>query len=171
MLSVVSGWAEKRWPWALLALSALSLELTALFFQYVMKLDPCVMCVYERAATLGVAVAGLVGFIAPRWIIARLVGYLLWGFCTIKGVLLAIEHVGYQFPDNPFAGTCSFFPEFWLPLDKWVPFLFEPTGLCDEIQWVFLGYTMPQWLVVCYAVYGVILAAVLLCRLIVARKA
>ena len=170
MFRVLSHWAELRWPWALLAVSALTLELTALFFQHVMKLDPCVMCVYERVATGGILVAGLLGLIQPKLLWLRLMAYLLWGWSCIKGLLLAIEHVEIQFPSSPFSGSCPFFPEFWLPLEKWFPALFNPTGLCDEIQWVFLGWTMPQWLVVCYVIYGGILLALLGSRMVVAKR-
>ena len=41
-------WPALRWPWLLIALSAGILELTALYFQYGMGLEPCVMCVYQR---------------------------------------------------------------------------------------------------------------------------
>ena len=40
--------------WSLVLFSAVGLELTALFFQYGMKLDPCVLCVYERLAVAGI---------------------------------------------------------------------------------------------------------------------
>ncbi len=44
-----------------MAFIAFMLECAALYFQHVMKLQPCVMCVYERVALLGIMVAGLVG--------------------------------------------------------------------------------------------------------------
>lgn len=48
----------------LLALTAFTLELVALWFQHVMLLRPCVMCIYERCALLGIMFAGLIGAIA-----------------------------------------------------------------------------------------------------------
>ncbi|WP_250665767.1 disulfide bond formation protein B, partial [Escherichia coli] len=49
-----------------------------LYFQHVMKLQPCVMCVYERVALLGIMVAGLIGAIAPRNMVIRWVAILIW---------------------------------------------------------------------------------------------
>ncbi len=170
MIHILSGWVEKRWPWALLALSAMSLECTALYFQHVMGLDPCMMCVYERAATFGIIIAGAIVLVNPKNIYFRLAGFLLWAYCAIKGLLIAIEHVSIQFSTNPFASTCDFFPNFWVPLDNWLPFLFKPTGYCEDIQWMFMGLSMPQWLVVCYSIYLAILAAVLFCRLLANKK-
>ena len=38
-----------------------SLESTALYFQYGMGLQPCVLCVYERLAMVGLFIAGFIG--------------------------------------------------------------------------------------------------------------
>ena len=43
-----------------------ALEGSALYFQYGMDLQPCVMCIYERVALFGIAFAGLIGLIAPH---------------------------------------------------------------------------------------------------------
>ncbi len=53
-------------PGSLMALTAFILELVALWFQHVMLLQPCVMCIYERCALFGIMGAGLVGAIAPK---------------------------------------------------------------------------------------------------------
>ena len=62
---------RQRLPWVLLALTGFGLELCALFFQYVMELSPCVLCVYERLAMMGIMCAGLLGAIAPRNLLIR----------------------------------------------------------------------------------------------------
>jgi disulfide bond formation protein DsbB len=36
----------------------------------------------------------------------------------------------------------------WLKLDQWFPAMFQPSGFCGDIQWQFLGLSMPQWLAV-----------------------
>ncbi|TEW55023.1 disulfide bond formation protein DsbB [Psychromonas sp. RZ22] len=144
----------QRWPWLLLAASALILELTALYFQHVMKLEPCVMCVYERITMLAIFAAGLIGASAPNNIFVRLLAFAVWAIGAIWGLLLAVEHTNYQMNPSPFA-TCDFYPNFpeWLPLHELVPWLFNPTGDCSDIVWTFLGYSMPQWLIVSFAIY------------------
>jgi len=155
---------ESRFAWATLAASALFLELAALFFQYGMQLEPCVLCVYERTAVLGVFAAGLIGALAPsrRWL--RVPGYLLWGLSAGWGLYLAVRHTGIQLGviDPPL--SCSFEAEFpaWAQLDQWLPYLFQPTGYCDEIQWRFLSLSMPQWMVAIFAFYLLVLLLVLI---------
>lgn len=154
MQSTLKNLSKQRWPWLLLAASAMALELCALFFQHVMKLDPCVMCVYERITMLGIVLAGLIGASAPDNIFVRLSAFLCWAISAVWGLLLAIEHTNYQINPSPFA-TCDFLPNFpsWAPLHEWLPWLFNPTGDCADIVWQFLGYSMPQWLIVSCAIY------------------
>jgi len=153
--------SKQRWPWLLLAASALSFELCALFFQHVMKLDVCVMCVYERIAVLGIFFTGLIGAIAPQNLFIRLSAFLSWIITAICGLRLAIEHTNYQLHPSPF-NTCDFIPNFpsWLPLHQWVPWFFNPTGDCADIVWKFLDYSMPQWLIVSFSVYITIFVVV-----------
>lgn len=166
-LSSLHAFSQKRASWLLLLLLIVFFELSALYFQHVMLLAPCVMCVYERVAMLGIAIAALIGLIKPsnKWI--RWGGLLAWGYTAFRGLQLALEHVGYQFNPSPFA-TCDIFPKFpsWAPLNQWAPWMFEPTGDCSKIVWQFLTLSMPQWLVVIFSVNLVILALVLLAQFV-----
>lgn len=158
--------------WLLLALSALSFEICALFFQYGMDLKPCIMCIYQRAAIWAIFLAGVIGVIAPKLIIIRVLAYGLWGTGAVWGVLLALEHVEMQNSAMSLFFTCEIVPNFptWAPLHEWIPFLFEASGDCGEISWSFLGYSMPQWMIVIYSAYTFALAVVLLTRLAVAKR-
>lgn len=155
--------SQTRMAWLLLAASALGLETAALWFQYGMGLDPCVMCIYERVAVLGLFVAGLLGALQPRIAIVRWAGYLVWAISAGWGLLLALEHVGFQ-TDKTAALNCSFLPNFpdWFRLEEWLPAVFLPTGYCDDVQWQWLSLTMAQWMVVVFAIYLLILGGVLI---------
>lgn len=161
MLSTLKKLSTQRRPWLLLAGSALALELCALYFQHVMKLEPCVMCVYERITMLGIIVAGLIGAMAPQILLLRLIAFSLWAVNAIWGLLLAIEHTNYQINPSPFA-TCDFFPNFpsWAPLHEWLPWLFNPSGDCSDIVWQFFGYSMPQWLIVSFTIYTLLFVVI-----------
>ncbi|MGB0937962.1 MAG: disulfide bond formation protein DsbB [Colwellia sp.] len=158
--------------WLLLALSALALELTALFFQYGMGLEPCIMCVYQRVALAGIGMAGLIGYFACKFLLARLIVYIFWGIGAFWGLLIAIEHVEMQASSGSLFFTCEFIPNFpsWAPLHEWLPFLFEATGDCGEISWSFLGYSMPQWMIVVYAGFSIALVTVLVYSFFKERK-
>jgi len=152
-----------RFAWLLLALSALGLELSALYFQYILQLDPCVLCVYERNAVAMIFFAGVIGSINPTIVAFRFSGYLLWAGGVIWGLYLTIKHSGIQMGMIEDSGSCEFVANYpsWMQLDRWIPWLFNPTGLCDEIQWQFLGLSMPQSMVLINLLYLVVFAVVI----------
>lgn len=168
LLTKVSTWPAQRWPWLLLGSSALILELVALYFQYGMGLEPCVMCIYQRTAMLGVAVAGYIGAVAPQQVIVRFIAYVAWLVAAIWGLLIAYEHVQMQNPDNfLLAMSCDIYPNFpaWFAIHQWFPAIFEARGTCDSIDWQFLGLSMPSWMVVSFAIYSALAVAILLLSL------
>lgn len=170
MIEFLRRIASHRLAWGLLAASALCFELCALFFQHVLGLHPCVMCIYERIAILGVFAAGLLGMVAPEKWYLRWSAMLLWGYSAFWGLKLALKHVDYQVNPSPF-NVCEGFVDFpsWAPLDKWVPWLFFPDGDCSEISWQFLSFSMPQWLVAIFAAYLLVFAVVTIGNLVKGR--
>lgn len=147
-----------------MAFTALILELVALYFQHVMLLKPCVLCIYQRNALFGIMGAGLLGAIAPASLL-RYPAIALWIYSSFEGLRLAWEHTNIQLHPSPFT-TCDFFVSFpsWLPLDKWLPAIFNATGDCSERQWQFLSLEMPQWMVGIFAAYLLIAVLVLIAQ-------
>lgn len=165
MLRYLNQCSRGRGAWLLLALTALALELVALFFQHVMGLKPCVMCIYERCALFGVMGAGIVGAIAPKSLPVRWAGLVIWLYSAYQGLVLSMQHTDIQLHPNPFV-TCDFAARFpsWLPLDKWLPSVFVASGDCAEKGWTFLTWSMPQWMIVVFAAYLLVGVLVLLAQ-------
>ena len=111
--------------------------------------------------------AALVGLIAPNNTWVRWLGLVAWGASAYKGLMLALEHVDYQFNPSPFA-TCDLFVTFpdWAPINQWAPWLFEAYGDCSEVVWQFLGLSMPQWLAVIFAGNLVALALITIAQFV-----
>ncbi len=164
MLRSLNRSSHRRSAWLLMAFTALALELVALWFQHVMKLQPCVLCIYERCALFGVMGAGLLGAIAPKTPL-RIAALALWIYSAWRGIELAWQHTQMQLNPSPFQ-TCDFAVRFptWLPLDKWLPQVFVASGDCSVRQWEFLSLEMPQWLVGIFVAYLVIALVVLLAQ-------
>lgn len=152
-----------RSAWFLLALSALGLELTTLYFQYVMQLEPCVLCVYERNAVAIIFLAGICGLINPKIVILRVGGYLLWAGGIAWGLYLSVMHSGIQMGLIKDSASCDFAANYpsWMQLDQWLPWLFMPTGFCEDIQWQFLGLSIPQVMVVTTLLYLIVFVMVI----------
>lgn len=171
MLNTLSSLSTDRRAWGLLFFSALSLEIAALYFQHVTDLRPCIMCIYQRTAVFGLLFSAVPAMLINN-IITRLVSYLVWGISAIWGLLIAIEHVDIQTAANPFFATCEFVPNFptWAPLHEWLPNIFAATGDCGDINWSFMDMTMPQWMIVIFAIYSTIWAVMLVSRVAANRS-
>lgn len=167
-MDIIHRLATQPKAWLILAISALSLELSALYFQYIMNLPPCIMCIYQRVAILSIFFAGIIGYFSCKNLIGRLVAFSLLGTGAIWGLLIAVEHVEMQGAAFSLFFTCELIPNFpsWAPLHEWLPFLFEATGDCGDINWEFLGYSMPQWMIFVYSVYCVIFTVTLGARVV-----
>lgn len=170
MLQFLNRCSQGRGAWLLMVLTALILELTALYFQHVMLLQPCVMCIYERIALFGIMGASLLGALAPKTPL-RYVAILLWIYSAWAGLQLAWKHTILQLHPSPF-NTCDFFVNFpsWLPLDKWLPTVFHASGDCSARQWQFLSLEMPQWLLGIFTAYLLFGILVLISQLFPSRK-
>lgn len=171
MINTLSALSTNKRAWGLLFVSALCLEVTALYFQHAADLRPCIMCIYQRTAVFGVMFAAMPAMLVNN-LITRLIGYIGWGISAIWGLLIAIEHVDIQTAANPFFATCEFVPNFpnWAPLHEWLPNIFGATGDCGDINWSFFDMSMPQWMIVIFAIYTTIWAVILLSRLLVKRS-
>ena len=162
-MTTLQNFSRSRTAWIVLLFSAIGLEAAALFFQYIMELDPCVMCIYVRVAVLGLIFSGLIGVLLPKFWLTRVIGLIGWGVSAVWGLKLSLELNALQVDPSPFS-TCSFFPDFpsWMPLDKWLPAVFSPTGMCSDDPWTFLSVSMAQWMVVTFAIYLIVLIIMLI---------
>jgi disulfide bond formation protein DsbB len=159
----------RRWAWLSLAASGLFLEGCALYFQYVLELQPCVLCIYIRLATLGLIAAGLIGAISPERTALQFLGFLGWGIAAALGLSLSRELIAVQEADPySFEVSCSFMPRFpdWMPLHEWFPAFLMPTGNCTDDVWSWLGLSMAQWTQLAFIAYLAVLAAVVAARLL-----
>ena len=85
MVSFVQSLSSSRLSWVALLILGIVLECCGLYFQYGLRLDPCVNCVYERAFYLSFILAGLIGFLSPSFILTRLLAILIFLAGIISG--------------------------------------------------------------------------------------
>ncbi|MBO0505892.1 disulfide bond formation protein DsbB [Aeromonas veronii] len=154
MIAYLQEITRQRVSWMLLLASAVLLELGAMGFQHGLGLSPCVMCIYERIAIMGLIAAALIALINPKQLLFRWLGILIWGYSAVRGCQLSLQHVDYLVNPSPFH-TCSIIPDFpvGLPFDSWAPWFFAAYADCTERQLSFLGWELPQLLVPIFALY------------------
>lgn len=136
-------------------LSAGSLVAGILYFQGVLELLPCPLCVAQRIAYIGIAFVALIAFLhGPRGATGRGVYAGASGLLALVGLGIALRQV-WQIHNPETTFDCGISPEERflnsLPLSRWWPEMFEAMGDCLEVAWTFFGYGIPEWSAVLFA--------------------
>lgn len=139
-IDTLADWQDTRTPWAIIAVAMIALVLIAHYvFQDWMHMLPCEQCVYIRYGNLVMALGCLVAIIQPRALVCKLPGYVISWYGLIYTMLCSWKLMGIHdavHSDDPEAmfgmQGCSTEPHFpfGLPLEKWAPSWFQPTGDC-----------------------------------------
>ena len=132
----------------------------AVFAQYGQLFQPCPLCIFQRVAMAAVAAVALVGALhAPRGAIGRRVYGLLAFLAAGTGAAIAGRHVWLQHlpPDQvPACGPgLSYMVESmpsWLDVVKKV---LQGSGECAKVDWTFLGFSMPEWTLLCFVLLAI----------------
>jgi disulfide bond formation protein DsbB len=116
---------------------------------------------------MGIFISALIGLSARRFTLIRWLGYVGWGAAAGWCLYLALKLSGIQLGFITPSLSCDVNAKFptWLKLDQWLPALFQPTGFCGDIQWQFLGFSMPQWIAVIMVLQLLVLVLVLFVEL------
>jgi disulfide bond formation protein DsbB len=141
---------------------------TALYFQHHYGLQPCEACIQIRLMVL-VMLIGLQFIALPS-------SYVKYGILSALTVLnmWILERAVYliriesDVDSGAAGGSCNFnelYPS-WLPLDHWMPDVFEVRALCGESTEMFSGITMPEAVVpaVVFMQFVIILIGILVYR-------
>lgn len=162
MLNFLNICSKSRKYWILLVFSIIILECIALYLQHSLLLDPCILCIYQRCALYGIAIAGLIAIISPSYIFIRLFAILIWIYSAGKGLSLSKEQTDMQLHPSPFA-KCDLFVKFpnWLPLNQWWPAMFDAYGDCTAQTWYLLSLEISQWMWIIFINY--LILALLTC--------
>lgn len=137
----------KAWFWVAIALLCIALELAALFYQHVLNVLPCELCIYVRVWLAGLLLLALAALVLKRWAVSRLASCVA-GLALSLG--LANETWNLIVVDYALGGggACAFFANFpaWAPLDKWLPSMFEVQDFCKATPDILFGITMTHGL-------------------------
>ena len=170
-LSAISSWTTSRSSWLVLFASASALLIAALVFQHIFGHAPCVMCIYQRTAVVGLVLSALLVVIYNHTV-TRSIAYLGWLTSAIWGAMLSWEHIEILTAANPFFVSCAPVPNYpsFMPLHEWLPTIFAAPGFCDDKSWQFLGLGMPQWMFGIFLGYSCIAVIILLIRVWDAKR-
>lgn len=130
----------------------------AFYEQFQMGVEPCPMCIFQRLAFIAMGIVFLIAALhAPRAKGQRVYAVLV-AIGALIGIGVAINHLRMQFtPHDPMMAGCGPGLSYLLdsfPLTDALKKAFTGSGDCGEINWTFLGITMPGWTLIWYVILG-----------------
>lgn len=128
----------------------------AIYTQLHDGLEPCNLCIFQRIAFFGLGLVFLAGGLhAPAGNGRR--GYgVVAALAALAGVGIAARHVWIQTFPSPTASCgvpLSFMRETMSTTDV-IRKVLTATGNCGDIDWTFLGLSMPWWSLIWFVLLG-----------------
>lgn len=148
-----------RWYWVgLIGCSAL-LAIAYFYFQQKLGLAPCPLCMFQRAALVGVAFFCLLGIvIRPKKLGSK---FLAFGVTVsnLIGLAFAGRQVWLQHLPADKVPECGPDLAFMLemnPIFDVVQQVIAGSGECAEVQWSWIGFSMPEWMAFIFIIMTII---------------
>lgn len=138
---------------ALAATVCAALLAYAYYTQFALGLEPCPLCIFQRIAMIVLMVVFLFAAVLGGGPVRSRIMAVLVGTTALVGAGISGWHVRQQNLPSPEYGSCGgdlgYMIEvfsFWDALAE----AFTGTGSCAEVDWSFLGLSMPAWVGICF---------------------
>jgi disulfide bond formation protein DsbB len=129
----------------------------AYYEQFAMGVEPCPMCIFQRIAFIVMALLFAAGAIHGPARTGRRVYAILVLVAAAIGAGIAVRHIQVQhLPPDPFAGCAPGWNYMVnnFPIGKTLKLAFTGSADCSQVNWSFLGLSMPGWTLICYVLLG-----------------
>jgi len=152
----VSRISLRTWYLAVAACCAALLGF-ALYVQHRLFLDPCPLCIFQRLAFAWIGAVALLGFVhgparTGQWAYSTLIVLGAGGGGWVAG-----RHVWLQNLPPDRVPECGPGLSYLLETSPWLEVLktvLLGDGNCAEVQWTFVGLSMPAWTLVWFVGLG-----------------
>lgn len=142
----------------LLGFLACALSLAyAYYSQYVLHLEPCPLCMFQRVGVFALALVFLAAAATDPSGWGRRVFAAALGLAACATAAVALRHVWVQAQPPGTVAACGATLDFMLkvfPLREVLMKVLSGSGECAKVDWRFLGLSMPGWVLVFAVVVG-----------------
>lgn len=149
----VHDWLSQRRLFIYGAALCLALMAAALVLQYSLNLEPCPLCILQRVFVIALGMVMLIGALHnPRGTMTIVYGAVIL-LIAIAGVVVAGRHVWLQHLPADQVPECGPGLQYMLdafPLNETVAMVFKGSGECAEVQWRFIGLSIPEWTLIIF---------------------
>lgn len=150
-MKIIAKWCTIVWYrkilWFIFIIGLIG-SVSSLFAQYVLGLNPCVMCIQQRVAMMLMTLMAAIGLLLPikqSW--GRYLAALLISIPATFGAYIATKQLYIQslpINEQPSCGAPWTFRLRNAPLFDWYEPIVRGTGACGEVQKIF-GIALPMW--------------------------
>jgi protein dithiol:quinone oxidoreductase len=129
----------------------------AYYAQYVMHLEPCPLCIFQRIGVFVLCVVFLIAALHDPGMYGRRVYSALLGLAALATIGIALRHLYIQSLPPGSVPACGASLDFMLKvfsLSEVLVKVLTGSGECAKITWEFLGLAMPAWVLISALVLG-----------------
>ena len=128
----------------------------ALLIQLIYELEPCPLCITQRIIFIVIGFIFVFFLLLKHNFITRIAHLLMLATASITGIVFSVRHIMIQEKWITVPAECGIdlnymFENF--PLTQAMNLLFKGTGDCSNIDWNFIGITLPQLALMGYLLF------------------
>ena len=138
-------------------LACVGLLAYAYYAQFVMHLEPCPLCIFQRIGVFVLAIIFLAATLHDPAAFGRRVYALLLSLAALATIGIALRHLYIQSLPPDAVPACGASLDFMLKvfsLSEVLVKVLTGSGECAKITWTFLGLAMPAWVLISALVLG-----------------
>jgi disulfide bond formation protein DsbB len=129
----------------------------AYYAQFVLHLEPCPLCIFQRIGVFALGVLFLIAALHDPTAFGRRVYAVLLSVAALATIGIALRHLYIQSLPPGSVPACGASLEFMLKvfsLSEVLVKVLTGSGECARVTWEFLGLAMPAWVLISAVVLG-----------------
>ena len=129
----------------------------AYYAQFVLHLEPCPLCIFQRIGVFVLGVIFLIAALHDPAAFGRRMYALLLSLAALATIGIALRHLYIQSLPPGSVPACGASLDFMLKvfsLSEVLVKVLTGSGECAKVTWEFLGLAMPAWVLISAAVLG-----------------
>lgn len=145
----------------IVALACIAMLGVGLYLQLVLEMQPCPLCILQRYAFAAVALLCLMTLFVPASLFRA--GAALSALASMTGAGIALRHLWIKAHPTISCGIDPLETSLnKIFIARWLPTLFQADGLCTTEYEPILGLSIPQWALIWFVIFAVVLIVVAL---------
>jgi disulfide bond formation protein DsbB len=149
---------SKRWLYLAAAATVAGLFCFGLYLQYVLRLEPCPLCMIQRVIFIAIGVLFLIAALHNAKQTGAKVYSVLIALTALGGIAVASRHIWIQHLPKDQVPSCGPGLDYMLknfPISEVWRELLHGSGDCAEKSWTFFALGIPEWALVWYVLLAV----------------